>query len=376
MSSSFDPYPGGVEEHTRQIAVQLVRLGLPVEVWTVDRGEHLGVRHVDDVVVRYLPTPLPSASPRGVVAFARAAPAAWRAWRTAHDAFAPDVLHVQCFGPNGVYALALSQRYRLPLVVSSHGETTADDHGAFDTSAVLRAALRASLSRAAAVTAPSQPVLDDLSARFGLDGGGVVVPNGVDPAFGGRRTARRAASGGAPPTILAVGRVERVKGFDLLLRSLPLVEPSSARVLIIGDGGELPALRTLADDLGVADRVTFAGAIPRAEVIATLPEADVVAVPSRTESFGIVVLEAWQGGVPLVATVNGGPGELVTDGVDGLVADPEDPAAFAGALTRVLGSAELRRRLVAGGRRTVRRYTWGAAARAYCTLYARALGSR
>ena len=65
ISSSFDPYPGGVEEHSRQIAVHLKRVGLPVEVWTVDRGEHLGVRQVDGVTVRYLATPLPNASAEG-----------------------------------------------------------------------------------------------------------------------------------------------------------------------------------------------------------------------------------------------------------------------------------------------------------------------
>lgn len=366
ISSSFDPYPGGVEEHSRQIAVHLKRFGLPVEVWTVDRGEHLGVRQVDGVTVRYLATPLPNASAEGVKSFMRDAPGAWRAWSDAVANFKPDVLHVQCFGPNGVYALALALRFRLPLVVSSHGETMADDHGAFDTSVVLRTTLRWSLAHAVRVTAPSQLVLDDLRARFGLRTPGDVVPNGVEPSFAKRNAATpRTLPIAEGPTVFAVGRVEWVKGFDLLVRALPLVEPRTTRLVIVGAGGQLDDLRALAIDLGVDDRVLLTGALPRTSVIASLPEADVVAVPSRKESFGIVVLEAWQAGVPLVATMHGGPGTLVTDGSDGLLADPENAQSFAAAISRVLGDPSLAHHLVEGGRRSVRHFSWTRATQRY-----------
>ena len=92
VTSSFHPHVGGVEEHVRQVALALRAQGHDVVVWTVDRGEHLGVQTVDGVLVRYLPTPLPSATPTGVARFARVAPAAWHAWREALRADRPQAV--------------------------------------------------------------------------------------------------------------------------------------------------------------------------------------------------------------------------------------------------------------------------------------------
>ena len=127
-----------------------------------------GVQDVEGVTVRYLPTPLPAGSPGGLLRFLRAAPAGWRRWTDARRRFAPDVLHVHCFGPNGVAALALHRRLRTPLIVTSHGETVADDNRVFERSTVLRVALRRALAAASSVTAPSQFVLDNLRRNFGL----------------------------------------------------------------------------------------------------------------------------------------------------------------------------------------------------------------
>lgn len=114
VCSSFAPYRGGVEEHVRHTAAALVDRGHEVVVWTVDRGEHLGVRSIDGITARYLPTPLPAARVGALARFARVAPSAWRAWGTALRADRPDLLHVHCFGPNGVYAAALARRHTLP----------------------------------------------------------------------------------------------------------------------------------------------------------------------------------------------------------------------------------------------------------------------
>ena len=103
--------------------------------------------------------------------------------------------------------------------------------------------------------------------------------------------------------------------------------------------------------------------------------ADVVVVPSRTEAFGIVVLEAWRRGTPVVASDRAGLGELVRDGVDGLLVDPEDIAALAGAIVRVLGDAALAEALAGAGCTRVGSFTWEAVARDYADVYAAALSS-
>ena len=92
----------------RRVAGELAALDdTEVEVWTVDRGEHLGERELDGIRVRYLPTPLPARNARSMLGMLKDAPPAWRAWARARREFRPELLHVHCFGPNGVYALAL-----------------------------------------------------------------------------------------------------------------------------------------------------------------------------------------------------------------------------------------------------------------------------
>lgn len=377
VSSSYHPYVGGVESHVRHVAAELRGAAIDVEVWTVDRGEHLGVTELDGIEVRHLPTPLPARSGSSLASFGTAAPRAWRSWRAAFRSFEPDVVHVQCFGPNGVYASALARSVRVPLVVSSHGETTADDHGAFTDSALLRVALRRAVAAAAAVTGCSEPVLDDLRARFGLVGG-TVVPNGVGPVPPLRPTDGSAL---ADPglvgrrVVLGVGRLGAPKGFDLLVEAVAELDPElDATLVLVGDGPERERLQDLGGRLGLGERLRLVGALDEPSVHAWMRRADVVVVPSRTEAFGIVALEAWRAGSPLVATSLGGPASFVTDGVDGILVDPVNTAALAGAVESVLRDGGRARRLADAGLEAVRGYTWTAVADAYRALYDEVLG--
>lgn len=365
IASSFHPYTGGVEEHVRHVAIELRHAGVPVEVWTVDRGEGLGVQQVDGVTVRYLPTPLPARTMGGLSGFARATPAAALAWRRAYRSFRPDVLNVQCFGPNGVYALGLHKLTGRPIVVTSHGETFADDHGLYDDSALMRASLRRALAAARSVTAPAEFVLVDLRSRFGLVGG-EIVPNGID--LPGPEPEPLDLPVGSP-MIVAVGRVERMKGFDLLIDAASDLRLARAHVVIGGDGSQIDALRDQARDRGVSDRVHFLGRLSPGQVVTAMSSADVVAVPSRREAFGIVALEAWRAGAPLVGTVNGGMPEFVTDGTDGLLVDPIQPGQLDAALAAVLGDPDVAAALAGGGTQRVRDFAWSEIAGRYRAIY-------
>lgn len=365
IPSSYHPYFGGVEEHARHVARHLRDEGVAVEIWTVDRGEHLGVQQVDGITVRYLPTPLPARAAGALARFGLRGPAALWAWVRAVRRFRPDVLHVHCFGPNGLYALALARVTRLPLVVTSHGETTADDHGVFDRSALLRAGLRAAIARAACVTAPARGVIADLQENYGAGSSALVVPNGVDLWYSSRPTG---PDRGEARVIVAAGRLERVKGFDLVIRALTSL-PSAVSLHLLGDGGAKAALEDLAGELHLRDRVHFLGRQDSAEVREQMAAGDVVVVPSRKEAFGIVCLEAWASGTPLVATNRGGPADYVTDGVDGLLVDPEDVEALAERIRRVLRDGGLADALAAAGRRRVQDFSWSRVTDAYRSIY-------
>ena len=312
----------------------------------------------------YLPTPLPARSLRAVLRFLLALPAAARAWWRAYRDFAPSVLHVQCFGPNGLYAVLLADLTRTPLVVTSHGETFADDHRVFDQSALIRTGMRRALRSADVVTGCSQVVLDDLRDRFGFEGGRV-IPNGVD--LTGPAVAPEPSTAGS---VFAVGRLEHTKGFDLLLEAFAVADlPPSTRLVIGGAGTVRPSLERRAAELALGDRLYLTGGLEADEVAAHMASAAVVVVPSRKEAFGIVVLEAWRAGAPLVVTSHGGPAELVTDGVNALVVDPENVAALARALTTLLRDPEAATQLGEHGLAAVRDYTWSRVADLYEAAY-------
>jgi glycosyltransferase involved in cell wall biosynthesis len=370
VASSYHPHLGGVESHVRHVASELRTVGVEVEVWTVDRGEHLGTTALDGIRVRHLPTPMPARTVGALARFAVAAPGAWRAWRAAQRAFRPEVLHVQCFGPNGVYAAALARRAGLPLVISSHGETFMDDHDAFGESALLRRGLREAISAAAVTTGCSQEVLDDLRDRFGLVGG-IVVPNGVGPAPKQPASAPRACLGLSPDdrVVFAVGRLERMKGFDLAIDAIASLADPTVALVVGGRGSQRDALADLAHSRGLGERFHLVGALDEAGVDAWMRDAQVVVMPSRREAFGIVALEAWRAGTPLVATSLGGPSTFVESGVNGLLVDPRDTEALAAGLRRVVDDPALSASLGAAGQTAVKAYTWTRVARDYATIY-------
>ena len=278
IASSFLPRTGGVEVHVASVATELVRHGHDVVIWATDQGDDVPA-YFQDIPLRYLPCPMPARTLAATVRFAASAPSAWQSWRRALAADRPDVLHIQCFGPNGVYASALSLATGLPLVYSHHGETSGDANDVFGTSALLRSALRTTLTRASAVTSCSAHAAADL-ARFGRDPGTVdVIWNGIDDA----EPVGTAPFGLPAKYVLGVGRLVANKGFANLIRAYAEARPDAALV-IGGDGPELGRLRELA--AGLAVTVHFPGQLSRPEVGAVMAGAEALIVPSLAEAFG------------------------------------------------------------------------------------------
>lgn len=168
----------------------------------------------------------------------------------------------------------------------------------------------------------------------------------------------------------AIGRIEEQKGFDVLIRALAEIEEGS--LVLVGDGSERSALEELARSVGVADRVVWAGWSEDAR--SYLGSFDVFVLPSRFEGFPLVLLEAMLARSAVVATDVGSVAETVFDGETGLLVPPEDPAALARAIKRLLADDDLRRRLGDRGRRLVLdRFTAAHMTRAFESLYAEVL---
>lgn len=137
--------------------------------------------------------------------------------------------------------------------------------------------------------------------------------------------------------ILAVGNLEKVKNHMLLLKALrSLPQKLDIQCIIIGSGSQYGPLESYVKTHCLSGIVQFIGAIPHHEVSTWMNSADVFCLPSQSESFGIVQLEAWACGIPVVATRTGGSLALITDPKLGILTDLEDPRALAEGLTEAL----------------------------------------
>jgi glycosyltransferase involved in cell wall biosynthesis len=177
-----------------------------------------------------------------------------------------------------------------------------------------------------------------------------VVLNGldIDPAPEGR------ARGSKRVYIACVAHLHEHKAQDVLLRAFKELGDchSGLELDLVVDGPFRGELEALASELGIRERVKFRGRVSRETALEYMGGARAVCLPSRRETFGLVVAEAMLLGVPVVATTAGGIPEIVRDEIDGLLVPPDDPQKLGEALARILADEGLRARLTeAGGRR-------------------------
>lgn len=157
--------------------------------------------------------------------------------------------------------------------------------------------------------------------------------------------------------LLAVGRLTRQKGFDILLRALALLHQRGhrRRLIIVGEGEERGALTELARELGLQEFVSMPGF--EADPFRTAPDAALFVLSSRWEGFGNVVVEAMAAGLPVVAAAAPwGPAEIIDDGVDGLLVRPDSEVALADALERALTDRMLCEAMSARARKSAERF--------------------
>jgi len=254
------------------------------------------------------------------------------AWRLAAELRrrAPEVIHTHNSAPQITAGLGRRLgRWSLPgsaLVHTEHGRL--GDVGA----AVLRyrrwtvAAFDAVI--AVSADARAQMLAHGIRAPRGVD----VVENGIDLS---RYPARTPAIGSA--TIVQVGRLDRIKGQDVLLDALPAVRRAvpAARLLLVGDGPARATLTAQAERLGIADAVEFVGAVD--DVRPFLARAELFVLPSRSEGISLALLEAMATALPVVATDVGGNREVIDSPAVGILVAVDDAGALASGIARLLG---------------------------------------
>jgi D-inositol-3-phosphate glycosyltransferase len=298
-----------------------------------------------------------------------------------------DAVHAN-YWLSGLAGHLIKHRLNLPLVSTFHTldrvkaeaspeEVEADAHH-------LRAEAEAAIIRCSdTVLASCSVEAAQISDLYGADPSRIrIVAPGVDHAFfgpGDRRQARRALGlSGEGPLLLFVGRIQPLKGVAVAVQALSALTPDhpDARLVVVGGpsgpqgGVEVARTEALVDELGLRDRVVFVPPQPH-ELLSTYYRAsDVCLVPSRSESFGLVALEAAACGTPVVASDVGGLRSLIDHGRTGYLVEEPTPAAFAAWVRQILAEPLLAERLSTGSVLRARRYTWSRAAHLLTEIYA------
>lgn len=293
--------------------------------------------------------------------------------RAAQTATTPyDVLHAH-YWLSGLAALPVSLALGIPIVQTFHTLAEEKNRSLADgdrPEPERRVRTERYLAHEVdAIAAVSRAEVDALCDGIGAAAERVwLVPPAVDtalfqPASVDAREDVRARLGvrAEDRLVVCVGRVQPLKGQDLAVRMLQHLP--GAVLVLAGDatpGAEryLDSLHDLARETGVTGRLRHIGSLERPALAQLLDAADVVVVPSRTESFGLVPLEAAASGTPVVAARVGGLLESVVDGETGVLVDGRDPERWAAAVAAILDDEDLRLELGLAGRRAAARRDW------------------
>ncbi len=384
---------GGMNVYVAQTAVRLAARGVEVEIFTratssdqpptQQMAPGVLVRHIiagpfEGLDKNELPGQLCSFAAGVMRAEAR------------HDPGYYDLVHSHYWLSGQVGYLA-KDRWGVPLVHSAHTLAKVKNGAMADSDApeprgrlIGEEQVIAEADRLIANTDTEARELVDL---YDADPGRIdVVPPGVDTDVfrPGPRDLARATFGLGPDELVLVfaGRLQPLKAPDVLLRATAVLRrrhpDRKFRVLIVGGAsgtGRIAPhrLSALAVELGLADVVDFLAPMPPAELCQAFRAADLVAVPSYNESFGLVALEAQAAGVPVVAAAVGGLKVAVDDGVSGLLVPGHDPDRWADQLAAVLLDPVRRAALAAGARAHAARFSWDRTVDGLLAGYQRAL---
>ena len=373
---------GGMNVYVRELSSALARAGVRCDVYTRASSADLApiVEVEPGLAVHHVP-----AGPLGPVAkedlpavvdeFTESVLARMGA---GHEA---DLIHAN-YWLSGVAGHAIKHELDVPLVSTFHTLDRVKAEADLGDDDELRARSEAAIIGCSdAILASCDDEVEQLLRLYDADASRVeVIPLGVDHAFfapGQQRQARRAA--GLPETgrmLLFVGRIQPLKSLDVAIDALSRLEGMGDVFLVVvggpsGPSGETEVARAkaLVGDLGLRDRVIFVPPQPHELLSTFYRAADVCVVPSRSESFGLVALEAAACGIPVVASAVGGLTTLVEDGRTGYLVDGRDPAMFADRISHLLTDTHV---AAAMGRRAAiraRSYTWSIAAGRLRRLY-------
>ncbi len=277
----------------------------------------------------------------------------------------PQIVNVHFVTPSAFYFFLLRRIFRFRIVLSVHG------------SDILRplpsesADVARLLAQADAVTVVSEDLRDRVLSVPDVRPSRVhLIPNGVDCEFWTPAPSAEArGKPGRPPSFVAIGRLQPVKGYDILLSAFARLREQvpEARLCLVGDGPQRDELERASRSLGLERAVEFAGALGKEAIRQRLWTADAFVMSSRSEGMPLALLEAMACGVPCVATrVGGVPGILEGRGI---LVEPENPKALAEGMASILADPAVAPRLGARAQDGAQGFSRAASDGAYASLF-------
>jgi len=282
-------------------------------------------------------------------------------------AFRPDVVNLHYIARNAVFCLAAKRLLNFKLIVSIHGT---DIKSYASRSLLMRWVTKRALEVADMVLSNSPALLKDAQRiSAGVIGKSMVVGNGVDMA---EFVSSPQSEYAQQRYVLCVARLVFKKGIDVLIEAFKTVHQrfGDLALLIAGDGPERQEYAALVEESGLGGVVELLGRVESGQIPSLLAGCELLVLPSRQESFGIVILEAMASRKAVIATRVGGVPELVRHMENGLLVDAESPQELAEAVVLLLQDNELRDSLAEAGYETVRsRFTWDKVVDKYLDAY-------
>lgn len=288
-----------------------------------------------------------------------------------HKRYHFDIIHSHLAYPTGYIASKLRKRLGVPIVITSHkGDIIPESR--YRQRFITRKRMCWALEKADAVTGVGSElknIIDDLTSN---KANSFVIPNGVDiPEDTPGSMPEGCAEIAGKVFMLTLGRLHRYKGLDVLLEAIKRLCAEGIEIphlVIAGDGREMQSLRRQVADLGLGEKVVFAGAVFGDQKHWLLRNCKFFLQPSRAEGMPLTVLEAMAYGKPVIGTRISGTSELVTNNETGLLVEPDDIAALSQAILALLknkGVDQMQQRAKA----VASQMTWPAIADRYLDLY-------
>ena len=263
----------------------------------------------------------------------------------------PDIIHSQSIG-NGIYGLFAKILLKKKYVIWGQGSDV------YRPDNFTKLISKVVMKKASCVIALTEIMKKEMIKIY--DRTIIVIPNGVDlDIFRNYTNVTECNIEKRHKKILFVGRLQDVKGVKYIIEAMNIITKFyDVNLLIVGDGNDRERLEALVEKLKLNDVVSFRGKAPRSEIPKYMEESDIFILPSKSEGFPLVLLEAMASGLTIVASNVGGIPDIIKDGVNGLLTEPMNSNDIADKVLRILSDDRLREEILSNNKKYIEKYDW------------------